>query len=200
MTEYLELWQEKGRGLVRLEADQLTVGHDASNDISIDDDPTVSQLHAVLQRYGSGWSLKDVGSSNGTFVNGERILGERRLRAGDEIRVGRTVLTFRSDEAGERSATASGEPPPQLTRRERDVLVALCRPVLSADVFTEPASIREIAGRLVVTEAAIKQHLVNLYDKFAVHDEGSRRRVTLANEAIRRGAVSFADLKADAEE
>jgi DNA-binding NarL/FixJ family response regulator len=90
------------------------------------------------------------------------------------------------------------EGPPQLTRREQDVLVALCRPVLSGDLFTEPASIRELAGTLFVSEAAVKQHLLHLYDKFGLHDDAERRRVRLANEAIRRGAVSLADLRATA--
>jgi tetratricopeptide (TPR) repeat protein len=81
---------------------------------------------------------------------------------------------------------------PELTRRERDVLVALCRPVLSNEVFAEPASVREIAGTLVVTDAAVKQHLLNLYDKFDIAP-GGRRRVTLAKEAIKRGAVELGE-------
>src|SRR3990172_9886669 len=81
---------------------------------------------------------------------------------------------------------------PELTRRERDVLAALCRPVLSDDVFAEPASVREIAQVLVVTDAAVKQHLLHLYDKFGIDATGGRRRVTLAKEAIRRGAVDLA--------
>jgi DNA-binding CsgD family transcriptional regulator len=76
--------------------------------------------------------------------------------------------------------------------------VALCRPVLSGDLFTEPASIRELAAGLFVSEAAVKQHLLHLYDKFGLYDDGERRRVRLANEAIRRGAVSLADLRATA--
>ena len=51
-----------------------------------------------------------------------------------------------------------------------------------------------MAGELFVTEAAIKQHLQNLYDKFAIPSEGERR-VRLANEAIRRGAVTLAMLR-----
>jgi DNA-binding NarL/FixJ family response regulator len=50
-----------------------------------------------------------------------------------------------------------------------------------------------MAAELVVTEAAIKQHLINLYEKFGLEPSG-RRRVQLANEALRRGAVSTADL------
>jgi pimeloyl-ACP methyl ester carboxylesterase len=80
--------------------------------------------------------------------------------------------------------------PPELTRRERDVLVALCRPAVGGDVFTEPASVHEIAAALVVTDAAVKQHLLHLYDKFGIADTGERRRVRLAREAIRLGAVA----------
>jgi tetratricopeptide (TPR) repeat protein len=78
---------------------------------------------------------------------------------------------------------------PELTRRERDVLAALCRPVLSNDVFAEPATVREIAQALVVTDAAVKQHLLHLYDKFGIDASVRRRRVSLAREALRRGAV-----------
>jgi DNA-binding transcriptional ArsR family regulator len=58
-----------------------------------------------------------------------------------------------------------------LTPRERVVLVELCRPLLSANVFTQPASVREIAEVLVVSEAAVKQHLGRLYEKFGVVDD-----------------------------
>jgi DNA-binding NarL/FixJ family response regulator len=91
--------------------------------------------------------------------------------------------------------TETTDPVPELTRRERDVLVQLCRPVLAGDVFTEPASSREIAEALVVTEAAVKQHLLNLYVKFGIHGDGERRRVRLANDAVHRGAVTIADLR-----
>jgi hypothetical protein len=87
----------------------------------------------------------------------------------------------------------SGDPP-ELTRREHDVLVALCRPALEGELFTEPASVREIAAALVVTEAAVKQHLGNLYYKFGIAETGERRRVTLAREAFRRGAITTDEL------
>src|SRR5437879_1453325 len=84
-------------------------------------------------------------------------------------------------------------PPPNLTRRERDVLEALCRPALHGNVFEEPASVREIAATLVVTEAAVKQHLLHLYDKFGIAETGERRRVRLAREAIRRRVIVLSD-------
>ena len=48
----------------------------------------------------------------------------------------------------------------------------------------------------MITQAAVKQHLVNLYDKFEVAASDSNRRSRLANEALRRGAVSLAELRA----
>jgi DNA-binding CsgD family transcriptional regulator len=129
-------------------------------------------------------------------VNGERVLGERALHAGDEIRVGSTRLVFRADpRAGAHTtATHTAKQAPELTRRERDVLVELCRPLVSGDLFTEPASTREIAECLFLTEPTVKQHLQHLYPKFGIH-EGVRRRARLANEAVARGAVNLAELR-----
>ena len=194
MGGYLEVWTPNGRELVSLEAGRLTLGTDPANDLALPADPTLSRLHAVLERYEAGWCVRDLGSRNGTFVNGQRIWSERSLRPGDELRVGATRLVYRGDEPVG-AGTQASEPAPELTRREREVLVVLCRTVLGGAAFTEPASIREIADALVVSEAAVKQHLAHLYDKFGIHGGGERRRVRLANEALRRGAVTMAGLR-----
>jgi DNA-binding NarL/FixJ family response regulator len=62
-------------------------------------------------------------------------------------------------------------------------------------MFTEPASTRAIADELVITQAAVKQHLVNIYEKFGIEGGDTHRRARLANEALRRGAVSLAQLR-----
>jgi DNA-binding CsgD family transcriptional regulator len=195
MAAYLEVWTPAGRELVALEVGRLTLGTDAANDLVLPADPTLSRLHAVLERYGAGWCVRDLDSRNGTFVNGQRVWRERPLHPGDELRVGATRLVYRSEEPSGGKATQASEPPPELTRREREVLLVLCRTVLAGEAFTEPASIREIAEVLVVSEAAVKQHLGHLYDKFGIHDGGERRRVRLANEALRRGAVTITALR-----
>ena len=79
--------------------------------------------------------------------------------------------------------------PPDLTRRERDVLAALCQPLSRGAAFTEPASIHCIADTLGVSEAAVKQHLAHLYDKFGIFEGDERRRVRLANAALSEGVV-----------
>ena len=125
------------------------------------------------------------------------VAGEQALHDGDEIRLSRTRIVFRASEHSDESATKVGLAAPELTRRERDVLAALCRPLLEGGVFREPADTREIARRLVVSEGAVKQHLLHLYDKFGIYDTSERRRVQLANEALARGAVQVSDLTAD---
>jgi hypothetical protein len=197
MAAYLEVWRPAGPELVALAGERMSLGRGAGNDLALPADRRLSRLHAVLERYPGGWCVRDLGSRNGTFVNGERIWQDRLLRHGDELRVGATRLVYRVDEpATSSSATTGAAPaPPELTRREREVLVALCRPVLGGDVFTEPASVRQVAAALVVTEAAVKQHLLRLYDKFGLYGEVERRRARLANEAVRRGAVTVASLR-----
>lgn len=181
--------------VVPLTGDRVTIGKSVENGIATRPDGRVSRLHAVLERYAAGWVVRDLDSRNGTFVNGERVWGDRPLHPGDEIRIGDTTLVLRTEPPAEApSVTEAALRPPEVTRREHDVLVALCRPMLHGDVFTEPASIREMAAELVVSDAAVKQHLQHLYDKFGIVDR-DRRRARLANESLRRGAITLAELR-----
>jgi DNA-binding NarL/FixJ family response regulator len=192
----IEIVSVDQRTCVELTSDRATVGNSPENDVALVDDHTVSELHAVLEHFAAGWCVTDLGSSNGTWLNGERLWAAHRIRHGDEIRVGRTRLVFRDWADTGKPATEVEEAPPPLTRRERDVLIALCRPLLARDMFTQTESTRTIADELVVSEAAVKQHLANLYAKFGVSSDDPTRRTRLANEAIRRGSVTIADLSA----
>jgi DNA-binding NarL/FixJ family response regulator len=195
---FVEVQGPQGHRLVELKDDRSTFGRAATNHVVVLLDPSVSRLHAVVERYATGFCLRDLGSANGTFLNGERVMGEVRLRTGDEIRLGNSRLTFYAMGDDDLETTAVTEGPPALTRREHQLLVALCRPVFSGGPFNQPASIRQLAAELFVTEAAVKFHLANLYGKFGLTEraDGLPRRVTLANEAVRRRAVTMADLRA----
>ncbi len=57
-------------------------------------DNTVSRRHAELMPGTAGWILKDLGSSNGTYVNGARVINTYALKLGDQIRVGKSILVF----------------------------------------------------------------------------------------------------------
>ena len=85
-----------GRQVVVLRADEVTIGRSSSSGAQVAD-ATVSRTHAVVERAGAGWSIRDAGSANGTFVNGQSLGSESRpLRPGDEIGVGSARLFFRS--------------------------------------------------------------------------------------------------------
>ncbi len=195
---FVEVEGPQGHRLVELTADRSTMGRADTNHVVVLLDQSVSRLHAVVERYATGFCLRDLGSANGTFLNGERVVGEVRLRTGDEIRLGNSRMTFYAVGDDDLETTAVTEGPPAVTRREHQLLVALCRPVVAGGPFNQPASIRQLAAELFVTEAAVKFHLANLYDKFGLTERGDGlpRRVTLANEAVRRRAVTMADLRA----
>ena len=176
------------------------VNVEGAQHVELDGDATVSRLHAALERLGPGWCVRALGATNGLFVNGERMAdgATRLLHGNDEIRLGeRTTVVFRSveDAALDRSRTRAAAPPPSLTAAEHRVLVHLCLPMLESDMFTPPAKVARIAEELFVTQSAIKQHLLRLYQKFDL-GESDDRRVLLAREAVQRGVVRRADLEA----
>ncbi|GAA0331332.1 FHA domain-containing protein [Actinoallomurus spadix] len=172
-----------------LRSEVTTIGRGRGVDIRLDD-PSVSRLHAELVRRGPYVYVVDLGlSRNGTRVNG-RPIARRVLEDGDVVSFGAARCRMggipREDvdpDVELRRAVA-----PELTRREIDVLTSLCRPALSDEAFVAPATAREIATDLVVTEAAVKQHLLRLYQKFRI-PEGANRRTRLANEVIALGLV-----------
>jgi pSer/pThr/pTyr-binding forkhead associated (FHA) protein len=78
----------------RLERPVASVGRNPHNDVKLEDE-TVSGSHATLTRRTSGWVLLDHGSTNGTYVDGERITGERQLAGVAELRFGGVKMVFR---------------------------------------------------------------------------------------------------------
>jgi pSer/pThr/pTyr-binding forkhead associated (FHA) protein len=77
-----------------LDSAALSVGRAAGNDIPISADEYASSRHARFEPRRDGLYVEDVGSTNGTFVNGVRLTRERKLTPGDVVRVGQTDLRF----------------------------------------------------------------------------------------------------------
>jgi hypothetical protein len=80
--------------VVPLDSHPLTVGRGANNTIALDADEYASTRHARFEPRRDGVWVEDMGSTNGTFVNGIRLTRERKLTAGDVVRVGETDLRF----------------------------------------------------------------------------------------------------------
>ena len=80
--------------VVSLDAHPLTVGRAGNNDVPLPEDEFASGRHARFEPRRDGVYVEDVGSTNGTFVNGIRLTRDRRLTPGDVVRVGETDLRF----------------------------------------------------------------------------------------------------------
>jgi hypothetical protein len=74
-----------------LEAPEISIGRDSSNTVTIND-AEVSRKHARLEMRGSSYVIQDLGSTNGTFVNGQRVSGTQVLNPGDTVSFGEGIL------------------------------------------------------------------------------------------------------------
>jgi pSer/pThr/pTyr-binding forkhead associated (FHA) protein len=177
---------------------RLTIGRSAASDVALSWDSEVSRVHASLECIGDEWTFVDDGRSrNGSFIDGERVHGRQRLRDGDTIVVGRTVLVFRSPTGRESLRTATSQSPavPKVTDAQRRVLTALCRPYAESP-FAVPASNRQIAEELVIGVETVKTHMSALFEAFSLGElPQHQKRATLAQRAFETNLVSLSELE-----
>ncbi|HSS04375.1 MAG TPA: FHA domain-containing protein [Solirubrobacterales bacterium] len=176
-----------------------TIGRRAETDLAIAWDSEVSGLHAELQVLGGEWAILDDGlSTNGTYVSGQRVNGRRRLRDGDRIRIGQTILVYKAGgPATVQETVAAGETAAlqELTETQRRVLVALCRPYRDGGNFTRPATNQQIADEVFLSVEAVKMHLRALFGKFELSGLAqNEKRGRLAECALQLGVISQRDL------
>ena len=110
------VWLDRSAAAVTLDRSiRLTIGRDAANQLCLAQEPGLSRHHAELRPGAAGeWLVCDLGSSNGTYVEGERLSGCRLLAPGDRIRLGRRgpLLQFLLGEPAAPQEDAT--PPPAL--------------------------------------------------------------------------------------
>jgi hypothetical protein len=181
------------------DVEQIAVGRRTSADVVLEWDDQVSRVHARFERVDQDWTVVDDGlSRNGTFVNGTRVVGRRRLADHDAIACGRVVLEFR-DPQGARvdetlKATDEGSSTHGLTPAQHRVLVALCRPLADSD-HGLPATNKAIASELSLSVEAVKTHLRNAAEALGVeHLPQNQKRAKLAWTALHAGLVTPRDL------
>lgn len=151
---------------------RVTVGRDPAAEVSLPSDAEVSRTHALLEQVGRGWMLVDDGlSRNGSFVNGQRVVGRRRLADKDRLVFGGTSVTYRETSAGTTQTASAINTPAAilLTPMQRKVLIALVRPVHESDSAT-PATNRQIAEEVFLTVDAVKAHLRVLFERYGLSE------------------------------
>jgi hypothetical protein len=173
----------------------ITLGRREEADISVPWDPEMSRLHAELERRAGEWTVSDDGlSQNGTWVNGLRLSGRRRLADGDLLRVGRTVFAFCDPGPvgvvptlvpGELSAT------PRFSEQQQRILRALCRPLFTDGEGINPATDEEIASSTGIPLEAVVLELDHLGRALGLDDmPPPDQRAEVALLAMRSGLVS----------
>ena len=172
-----------------LEVGQVTVGRRENSVVAFSWDHEVSRLHAVLEPVDDEWILVDDGlSSNGSWVNGNRVQGRQRLRNRDRMRFGNTFARYLSPPHETSPTTTRADESPgsfPLTEQRRLVLTALCRPVFETRSAT-PATNPQIADEVHLSIDAVKSHLRKLFDNYGLSDlpqnEKRARLVALVRE------------------
>jgi serine phosphatase RsbU (regulator of sigma subunit)/pSer/pThr/pTyr-binding forkhead associated (FHA) protein len=97
----------QGDSVAEINRQRLTIGRSARNDLCLED-PFASRLHAEVRQRDDGIWVSDLGSANGTYLNGQRLTSPARLRNGDRVRIGETEIEFsdRADTAPARAQTS----------------------------------------------------------------------------------------------
>jgi hypothetical protein len=171
----------------------LTVGRRPDNHVALPWDAEVSRVHAQFERVGGDWAVIDDGlSRNGTYVNGDRVTGRRRLRDGDRLCFGETPVLYRApgNEASLSTAVVGvRKGDVSLTDAQRRILVALCRP-LRDSAYATPATNREIAEEVHLSVDAVKAHLRLVFERLDLdYLPQNQKRARLAALALVNGLV-----------
>ena len=190
---------DRAQYLVKLEGERFSVGREGGTDLQLGWDREASRVHALLERVGGSWTVTDDQlSRNGTYVNGTRVRGRRRLNDRDVIRFGSTPVLYRdpAETIAETAPAVSGADATEVTPAQLRVLVALCRPLLEpGDQAATPRSNGEIAAELTLSVEAIRSHMKQLFRLFEVPDlPQNRKRAELARRAVAAGVVGPRDI------
>ena len=194
---FLLLRDDRGAQLiVALDASRgsMTLGRRPEADVPLAWDPEVSRLHAELQFKAGEWTLTDDGfSQNGTFVNGLRVHGRRRLTDGDLVRIGQTTLAFCDPGVGGLGVTlAPGElgAAPKFSEQQQRILRALCRPLMGDGEGINPAADEVVAAETGVPRDVVTTELDHLGRSFGLDEmPPADRRAEIALLALRSGLI-----------
>lgn len=156
-------------------AARIVIGRSRTCDVVLANDPAVSRRHALVERFDSFLRVRDLGSSNGTFLNGVKVGGPQRLKPGDAIAIGGTTIQYAVvDDVGLDHLTTQAAAATEygLSPREVELLRLLARGLTD----------QEVADHLTISVSTVRSHLDRIRDK-----TGRRRRTQLVNLAAAMG-------------
>src|SRR3954449_7698289 len=174
--------------------DSITVGRRYEADVSLPWDPEASRLHAELSYRAGEWTIVDDGwSQNGTWVNGLRLAGRRRLTDGDLVKIGRTIIGFHQPGTtgpGPTMVEAELSAAPRFSEQQQRILRALCKPLFADGDGFNPSSDLEVSEDTRIDVSVVSQELDLLARLFGLEDMPRlERRAEVALLAVRSGLV-----------
>ena len=178
IVELIQVGQGAGIRLDSVNRTRITIGRSESCDVVISD-ATVSRNHAVLDRHGNQWRIRDAGSQNGIYLNGIRVRRSTPVNPGDGIQLGDTLVRLSGSrpEIRQDLITIHATPDPSnkaLSPREKEVLTQV------AGGRTD----EEVAVALTVSVKTVRSHLDRIRDK-----TNARRRPDLTRHAMELGLI-----------
>lgn len=144
-----------------------SIGRSSGSQVPIND-PRVSRRHALIRRQDDGFWLFDLGSSNGSYLNGKRVTTAQALKAGDLITIGEQTFTFEghSSPAVDDTQTFAGQTIVEMRPRQAIILVADIQGFTSLSERLDPAQLAPIIGTWYAEiERVLREHGASL-DKF----------------------------------
>lgn len=176
--ELIQVGQSAGIRLDSVNRTRITIGRSESCDVVISD-ATVSRNHAVLDRFGDQWRIRDAGSRNGIYLNGIRVRRSTPVNPGDGIRLGDTLVRLSGSSPEVRRDLITIHTAPEtskkaLSPREKEVLAQV------AGGCTD----EEVAVALTVSVKTVRSHLDRIRDK-----TNARRRPDLTRHAMELGLI-----------
>lgn len=177
---FFEVASAAGVARVPARGQTMRVGRSPDNDIVLSNEQTVSRQHAELSTADGRWSVRDLGSHNGTHVNGVRLPPDHSatVGVGDVVGVGSVTIRLLADEANDAmtvedaSAVDTHRLLTELSQREREVL----------NLVAAGRTDEQVAGELYISIKTVHSHLDRIRDK-----TGLRRRAELTRLAVRLG-------------
>jgi len=176
--EVVEVGTAAGTTRIPLMSEQITIGRAAENDVVLADDVACSRVHATLRRVDVGWVVEDLGSRNGTYVNGARLAAPAVLGPKDIVHLGSATLRLAT--LPDDGMTA--EEPEQARRRRQQDLLLSDREKEVLRLVAQGRTDEQIGGELYINVKTVHSHLDHIKDK-----TGERRRADLTRLALRLG-------------
>jgi len=91
----LQIFSPDGRNqTIELKGEKMSLGRSGAADLCFADDAGLSRQHLAIERDGEGWAIRDLGSKNGTMLNGVRLTSRTVLKPGDRIMAGHLILVY----------------------------------------------------------------------------------------------------------